>query len=122
MGATTSIWYRHEINAIINHYPNMVAIKERSHKSAYKIHQKAEQLGLIKLKTYQPKEKKQKVSECDVKLWDVKRKSISEIENELALLESKISKGIDSHTEWNKTIQKYNALQYDYERAIKTAK
>lgn len=118
----TTIWYRHEINAIINHYPNMVAIKERSHKSAYKIHQKAEQLGLIKLKTYQPKEKKQKVSECDVKLWGDNRKSISEIEFELAFLETKISKGIDSPSEWNKTIQKYNALQHDYDRAIKRLK
>lgn len=97
----------------------MVAIKERSHKSAYKIHQKAEQLGLIRLTTYQPKKKKPKVSSDNVKLWGDTQKSISDIERELMTLESIISKGIDSPTEWNKTIQKYNALQHDYDRALK---
>lgn len=119
--AIATIWYQREINAIFKFYPDIKAIQRKCNKSAYKIDRKAEELGIIKL-THKPIPALKKVVDNSCKLWSRKSRSIEEIEADINLLETKISNGIDLGSEWNKTIDKYNALLVEYELAVKTQK
>lgn len=116
--AIATIWHQREINAIFKFYPDIKAIQRKCGKSAYKIDKKAEELGIIKL-AHKPLKK---VVDNSCKPWSRKSRSIEEIEADINLMETKISNGIDLGSEWNKTIDKYNALLVEYELAVKTQK
>ncbi|MBF0649146.1 hypothetical protein IR083_09970 [Dysgonomonas sp. GY75] len=49
-------------------------------------------------------------------VYNPKRRTLEEIENDIAAVEARIAKGIDIGPEWNQLINRYNCLQVEYDR------
>lgn len=113
--AVTTIWSRSEINVLLQHYPSIKTIQEKVNKSRYKIDRKAQELGLIS-QTVKTVKVASPHNSC--KIWKPKRRTIKDIESDIEKIEAKISKGLDLGSEWNKTIQDYNALLLEYDRNL----
>ncbi|NDV96477.1 hypothetical protein D0T84_16370 [Dysgonomonas sp. 521] len=123
MKATT--WSVKELHILRKHYPDMATLTGKLKKTAYRINKKAGELGLMNQATVsskplavnskQPKQPK----EAAGRLYEPQRRPIAEIEAEIAQVEDLISKGIEAGQAWNRVIDRYNSLCWEYDRALK---
>jgi len=52
-------------------------------------------------------------------VYNPRRRSLGDIERDIAEVENRISEGIDAGPVWNHTINRYNELCQEYGRALK---
>ncbi|GAB6123048.1 hypothetical protein [Dysgonomonas termitidis] len=123
--AVMTIWNRKEINILRKYYPDMGVLVKLLNKSAYKINKKVAELGLTTGNSDQLAVNKGarggdhhrlKGEGC---LYNPKRRSVKDIERDLAQMERCIATGVDME-HWSGLVNKYNALQYEYSRALES--
>lgn len=49
-------------------------------------------------------------------VYNPQRRTLEEIERDIAAVEARIAKGIDIGPDWNRIINRYNSLQVEYDR------
>jgi hypothetical protein len=124
-----TIWNRKEINILRKHYPDMDMLAKLLNKSAYKINKKVAELGLTTVNSKQSAVNSQSTRGGDHRstgyrnatggscLYNPKRRSVKDIESDLAQIEQCIATGVDME-HWSGLVNRYNALQYEYSRAL----
>jgi len=60
----------------------------------------------------------QRVAPCPERscVYNPQRRTLEEIEKDIAEVEARIARGIDIGPEWNQLINRYNSLQVEYDR------
>jgi hypothetical protein len=52
-------------------------------------------------------------------VYNPKRRTLEEIESDIAVVETRIAQGVDIGSEWNKIMNRYNSLQVEYDKVSK---
>ncbi|GAB6121627.1 hypothetical protein [Dysgonomonas termitidis] len=120
-------WNIKERRLLRKYYPDVNTLKGLINKSPYLIEKKATELELPGSKQLAVNSKSTRGGDhrspgyrnaaggsC---VYNPKRRSVKDIESDLAQIEQCIATGVDME-HWNGLVNKYNALQYEYSRAL----